>query len=106
MGAAQQLDLIAVTMLTSVINHEYQHGTWMDEVRTSLGHGPAPPPGPPRPGWTRSTVTGCCTHATSPNPDRGRAANGDQAVGVGGAAPAAEAAAASAARNHSSSRDT
>jgi len=43
-GAPAQLDLIAVTMLTSVINHEYQHGTWMAEVRATLGFGPPRPP--------------------------------------------------------------
>jgi len=47
-GAPQQLDLIAVTMLTSVINHEYQHGKWMDEVRATLGFRPARGPESPR----------------------------------------------------------
>ena len=37
-GAPEQLALIARGMLTSIINHEYQHAKWVDEVRTALGH--------------------------------------------------------------------
>jgi hypothetical protein len=47
-GAPQQLNLIAVTMLTAIINHEYQHGKWMEEVRTTLGGAPVAPPESPR----------------------------------------------------------
>jgi DinB superfamily len=36
-GAPAQLRLIAVTMLTVIINHEYQHSRWMAEVRAGLG---------------------------------------------------------------------
>ncbi len=32
-GAPAQLGLVAVTLLTAVINHEYQHDTWIAEVR-------------------------------------------------------------------------
>ncbi len=33
-GAPQQLRRIAATMLTSIINHEYQHSKWIGEVRS------------------------------------------------------------------------
>ena len=32
-GAPEQLASIATTMLTAIINHEYQHSTWIGEVR-------------------------------------------------------------------------
>lgn len=38
-GAPTQLRSIAETMLTAIINHEYQHSTWIGEVRSrDLGH--------------------------------------------------------------------
>jgi hypothetical protein len=33
-GAPQQLAVIGSTMLTAIINHEYQHSTWIAELRT------------------------------------------------------------------------
>ena len=39
-GAPTQLRSIAETMLTAIVNHEYQHATWIAEVRSrDLGHG-------------------------------------------------------------------
>lgn len=35
-GAPEQLAIIATGMLTSIINHEYQHAKWIAEVRESL----------------------------------------------------------------------
>src|SRR5699024_5036066 len=38
-AAPDQLTMIAGTMLTAIINHEYQHDQWISEVRSqSLGH--------------------------------------------------------------------
>jgi DinB superfamily len=38
-GAPQQLTVVARTLLTVLINHEYQHDQWIAEVRTGdLGH--------------------------------------------------------------------
>lgn len=38
-GAPAQLSAIATTMLTGIINHEYQHSQWIGEVRRDdLGH--------------------------------------------------------------------
>ncbi len=38
-GAPVQLRSIAETMMTAIINHEYQHSTWIAEVRNrDLGH--------------------------------------------------------------------
>jgi hypothetical protein len=45
-GAPEQLGIIAVGMLTAVINHEYQHDKWIAEVRADLGVAPTPPPEP------------------------------------------------------------
>jgi hypothetical protein len=44
-GAPAQLRRIATTMLTSIVNHEYQHDQWIAEVRT----GPLGRSTPPRP---------------------------------------------------------
>jgi hypothetical protein len=33
-GAPNQLRVIASTLLTAIINHEYQHSTWISEIRT------------------------------------------------------------------------
>ena len=44
-GAPAQLDVIARTLMIAVINHEYQHSTWIGEVRSQV-HGldlPEPP---------------------------------------------------------------
>lgn len=43
-GAPTQLAGVAATMLRSIVDHEYQHDTWIAEVRGHLGHGA--PPGP------------------------------------------------------------
>jgi DinB superfamily len=45
-SAPKQLGIIAVGMLTAVINHEYQHDKWIAEVRADLGVPPTPPPEP------------------------------------------------------------
>lgn len=38
-GAPSQLRSIAETMMTAIVNHEYQHATWIGEVRSrELGH--------------------------------------------------------------------
>jgi DinB superfamily len=44
-GAPAQLREIATTMLTAIINHEYQHSKWIGEVRVEA-HGRALPPEP------------------------------------------------------------
>lgn len=44
-GAPTQLRAIAATLLVAVINHEYQHDTWIGEVRTEA-HGKTLPPDP------------------------------------------------------------
>ena len=44
-GAPAQLREIATTMLTAIINHEYQHSKWIGEVRAEA-HGKALPPEP------------------------------------------------------------
>lgn len=44
-GAPAQLRAIAETMLTAIINHEYQHSKWVGEVRTEqFGHALPDPP--------------------------------------------------------------
>jgi DinB superfamily len=44
-GAPRQLVGIGTTLLTAIVDHEYQHGTWIGEVRAdALGH---PLPDPP-----------------------------------------------------------
>lgn len=47
-GAPNQLRSIAATALTAIVNHEYQHSTWIGEVRQDqLGHRlPEPPQSP------------------------------------------------------------
>ncbi len=47
-GAPAQLRLIAHTLLTAVINHEYQHDKWIGEVRSDV-HGLELPPEPASP---------------------------------------------------------
>ena len=47
-GAPNQLRMIATTMLTAIINHEYQHDKWVGEVRESA-HGKDLPPEPTSP---------------------------------------------------------
>ena len=42
-GAPAQLREIATTMLTSIINHEYQHSKWIGEVRVDAHHKALPP---------------------------------------------------------------
>lgn len=44
-GAPAQLREIATTMLTAIINHEYQHSKWIGEVRVEA-HGKTLPPEP------------------------------------------------------------
>jgi len=44
-GAPTQLRQIATTMLTAIINHEYQHSKWIGEVRNDqFGHALPPLP--------------------------------------------------------------
>lgn len=41
-GAPEQLVKIAETMLTAIINHEYQHAKWVGEVRVEQFNKPLP----------------------------------------------------------------
>ncbi|MDH4277900.1 MAG: DinB family protein [Acidimicrobiia bacterium] len=43
-GAPAQLRLIAGTLLTAVVNHEYQHSKWIGEVRAEQHGLDVPPP--------------------------------------------------------------
>jgi hypothetical protein len=43
-GAPKQLQLIASGMLTAIINHEYQHAKWIEEVRSTMTDEAAPTP--------------------------------------------------------------
>ena len=43
-GAPKQLALIGDGLMRAVINHEYQHSTWIREVRDSILDTPAPQP--------------------------------------------------------------
>jgi hypothetical protein len=44
-GAPRQVRHIAATMLTAIVNHEYQHSKWIGEVRRDqLGHQLPEPP--------------------------------------------------------------
>jgi hypothetical protein len=36
-GAPEQLGVVATVLLTSLVNHEYQHSCWIGEVRDILG---------------------------------------------------------------------
>lgn len=47
-GAPDQLRVVALTLVTALVNHEYQHDQWIAEVRTrDLGRElPAPPESP------------------------------------------------------------
>jgi hypothetical protein len=47
-GAPDQLAVVAVAVMTAIVNHEYQHDQWIGEVRErSLGRPlPAPPTSP------------------------------------------------------------
>jgi len=47
-GAPTQLRIIAHTLLTATINHEYQHSKWIGEVRLEA-HSRELPPGPASP---------------------------------------------------------
>lgn len=47
-GAPQQLEVIAQTLLVGVINHEYQHSKWIGEVRQGV-HGRLLPTAPTSP---------------------------------------------------------
>jgi hypothetical protein len=42
-GAPAQLRLIATNLLVAIINHEYQHSTWINELRTDIFELDAPP---------------------------------------------------------------
>lgn len=44
-GAPAQLRIIAHTMMTAIINHEYQHSKWIGEVRSDI-HGKDLPEAP------------------------------------------------------------
>ena len=50
-GAPHQLALVAAGMMRAIVNHEYQHGQWIREVRDSLTDAPCP-----RPASTRLVV--------------------------------------------------
>ncbi|WP_229913874.1 DinB family protein [Streptomyces capitiformicae] len=44
-GAATQLTIVAAHLLTTLVNHEYQHDQWISEVRArDLGHALPPDP--------------------------------------------------------------
>lgn len=43
-GAPEQLSLIADGLLRGIVNHEYQHATWVREVRDSMLDTPSPLP--------------------------------------------------------------
>lgn len=43
-GAPRQLAAIADGMLRAIVNHEYQHATWIGEVRSTMTETPAPTP--------------------------------------------------------------
>jgi hypothetical protein len=44
-GAPEQMAIVAATVLTALVNHEYQHDTWIAEVRCDgLGHTVPPVP--------------------------------------------------------------
>ncbi len=43
-GAPAQLALIARRLLVAVIDHEYQHARWIDEVRSTMVDAPSPTP--------------------------------------------------------------
>jgi DinB superfamily len=44
-GAPAQLTIIGTTLLTAIVNHEYQHSTWIAEVRSDdFGHPQLPTP--------------------------------------------------------------
>ena len=43
-GAPEQLTIVATGLLRAVIIHEYQHDTWIREVRDTLTDVPAPSP--------------------------------------------------------------
>lgn len=43
-GARTHLHQVAVRLMCSVIDHEYQHGKWIEEVRNSLVGIPSPSP--------------------------------------------------------------
>ncbi|MFP5487980.1 MAG: DinB family protein [Acidimicrobiia bacterium] len=42
-GAPAQLRLVATNLLTAIVNHEYQHSTWIGELRADPFGLPAPP---------------------------------------------------------------
>jgi hypothetical protein len=51
-GAPAQLSIVATSLLTALVNHEYQHDQWIGEVRAgNLGH--ALPPDPTSDGLSR-----------------------------------------------------
>lgn len=50
-GAPTQLRVIAATLMTAVINHEYQHSKWIGEVRSEV-HGLGLPDAPTSPWLT------------------------------------------------------
>jgi hypothetical protein len=43
-GAPEQLAIVASGLLRAVVNHEYQHATWIAEVRATLIDAPPPTP--------------------------------------------------------------
>lgn len=43
-GAPAQLRRVLAVVLTALVNHEYQHDAWIDEMRVALGRAPGPRP--------------------------------------------------------------
>ncbi len=43
-GAPDQLTMVARGLVSALINHEYQHSTWIGEVRDTMVDTPAPSP--------------------------------------------------------------
>ncbi len=64
-GAPVQLRHIATTLMTAVVNHEYQHDQWIGEVRHDV-HGLALPERPESP-WLTTMDGYTVIGATSPN---------------------------------------
>ncbi|MGI9616917.1 MAG: DinB family protein [Acidimicrobiales bacterium] len=44
-GAPEQLHRVAVRLMCGVIDHEYQHAKWIEEVRALFADAPPPAPG-------------------------------------------------------------
>ena len=61
-GAPTQLRVIANTLMTAVINHEYQHSKWIGEVRSEqLGHDLPEVPSSDAVSYTHLTLPTICS---------------------------------------------